>query len=215
MRVLIADDHEVVLRGLRAIVEAQPGWRVCGEARSGREAVEKARELKPDVVVMDFGMPELNGLEATHQIRRALPRTEVLMLTMHESEQLVRKALAAGARGYVLKNDAGDLLVRALEHLRRHKPFFTAKAAGPVLESHFNPAAFAARPGTADRRLTPRERETVQLLAEGKSNKEIADVFGISVHTVETHRANVMHKLNLHSLSELVRYALREHIIAP
>lgn len=215
MRVLIADDHEVVLRGLCVIVEAQPGWRVCGEARNGREAVEKAKELKPDVVVMDFGMPKLNGLEATRQIRRALPRTEVLMLTMHESEQLVRQALAAGARGYVLKNDAGDLLVSALEHLRRHQPFFTSKVAGPVRESHLNPAALAARQGSAGHRLTPRERETVQLLAEGKSNKEIADVFGISVHTVETHRANVMHKLALRSLSELVRYALREHIIAP
>ncbi len=214
-RIMIADDHEVVRQGLRMILEAQPRWLVCGEARTGREAVEKACQLKPDVVVMDFAMPGLNGLEATRQIRQALNQTEVLILTMHDSEQLVRNVLAAGARGYVLKNDAGDILVAAVEQLLQHKPFFTSKVAELVLSGYLDHAVPAIEEEAFGSRLTPREREIVQLLVEGKISKEVAEVLGISVHTAETHRTNIMHKLNLRSMCELVRYAIRENIIEP
>lgn len=215
MRILIADDHEIVRQGLRGLLEAHPGWQVCAEARTGREAVEMARQLKPDLAVLDFGMPELNGLEATRQIRESLPDTEVLILTMHESEQIMRAVLAAGARGYVLKNDAGTVLVSAVEQLLRHKPFFTPKVTEMILEGYLDPTASTGEAAASSDRLTPREREIVQLLAEGKSNKEVAAVLGISVHTAETHRNNIMHKLKLRSMSELVRYAIREHIIQP
>jgi len=213
-RILIADDHELIRQGLRKVLEERPGWTVCGEAITGREAVAKARELRPDVVVLDVGMPELNGLEAARQIRRALPNTEVLFLTMHDSERLAQEALAAGARGYLLKTDLGDTVVTAVEHLSQHKPFFTSKVAELVLEGYLNPGT-AESPPTGGERLTPREREIVQLLAEGKSNKQVAAALGISVHTAETHRSNIMRKLGLNSMSELVRYAIREHIIEP
>lgn len=214
VRILVADDHEVVRRGIRAVLEVQPGCEVCGEAVTGREAVRKARRLAPDIVILDIGMPELNGLDATRQIRKALPHTEVLILTMHESEQVVREVLAAGARGYLLKSDAGRDLVAAVEALRSHKPFFTSAVAEQLLEDYLKTAA---RPGVAHSptRLTPREREIVQLLAEGKSNKEVAAALGISVKTAETHRTKIMRKLDLHSLSELVRYAIRNKIIEP
>jgi DNA-binding NarL/FixJ family response regulator len=211
-RILIADDHELIRQGLRKVLEEHPGWTICGEATTGREAVAKARELRPDVVVLDVGMPELNGLEATRQIRRALPNTEVLILTMHDSERLAREALAAGARGFLLKTDLGDTVVTAVEHLRQHKPFFTSKVAELVLEGYLNPGPVESAQAGGER-LTPREREIVQFLAEGKSNKEVAGALGISVHTVETHRSNIMRKLDLRSMSELVRYAIREHII--
>ncbi len=213
-RILIADDHDLIRQGLRKVLEERPGWTVCGEAVTGREAFAKARELRPDVVVLDLGMPELNGLEAARQIRRALPNTEVLILTMHDSERLAREALAAGARGFVLKTDLGDTVVTAVEHLSRHKPFFTSKVSELVLEGYLNPSvAESAQAG--GERLTSREREIVQALAEGKSNKEVGVALGISVHTAETHRSNIMRKLGLSSMSELVRYAIREHIIEP
>lgn len=211
LRVLLADDHAMVRRGLRAVVEDRPGWTVCGEASTGREAVELARQLKPDVVVMDFSMPELNGLEATRQIRRELPRTQVLILTMHDTERLVRDVLAAGARGYLLKSDAADLLVTALEKLRQGKPYFTTKVAELVLQGYLEPEK--AQAGEETTVLTPREREIVQLIAEGKSTKELADHLGISAKTAETHRSNLMRKLNLRSVSEVVRYAIREKIV--
>lgn len=213
MRVLLVDDHEVVRKGLRVILEERSGWQVCGEARTGREAVEKARALKPHVVIMDFAMPELNGLEATRQIRRELPATEVLLLTMYDSEQLVRDVLAAGARGYMLKNDAGSALVSAVEHLVQHKPFFTSKVAEMILQGYLESADPGAPGETPGEVLTTREREIVQQVAEGKSSKEIAQALGISVHTAETHRTNLMRKLQMRSVSELVRYAIREHII--
>ncbi len=209
LRILIADDHAMVREGLRALIEEQSGWAVCGEAVSGREAVAKARELKPDIVVMDFAMPELNGVEATRQIHAALPQTEVLILSMHESEELVREMLAVGARGYVLKSDAGHALVDALKSLAEHKPYFTLKVSALVLQGYLNPQL---RHGS---KLTPREREIVQLIAEGKSTKEVADKLGISVKTAETHRSNAMSKLDLHSVSELVRYAIRNKIVEP
>lgn len=214
-RILIADDHEMIRQGLRKVLEENRGWTVCGEAVTGREAVSKAAELKPDVVVLDIGMPELNGLEATRQIRRALPDTEVLILTMHDSERLAREALAAGARGFVLKTDLGDTLVTAVAHLSLHQPFFTSKVTALVLDGFLNPEQMDAAEIKDRCRVTPREREIIQLLADGKTSKEVATALGISANTCETHRQNIMRKLNLRSLSELVRYAIREHIIEP
>jgi DNA-binding NarL/FixJ family response regulator len=208
LRILVADDHEVVRQGLRAILEKQPGWLVCGEAADGRDAIEKTRLLKPDVVVLDFSMPELNGLEAIRQIREAHARAEVLILTMHDSERLAREFLAAGARGFLLKADAGTLLVEAVEHLAQHKPYFTPKVSELVLSGFLNPAD----QGKESSQLTPRERQIVQLVAEGKTSKEVAERLKVSVHTVETHRTNIMRKLSLHTVGELVRYAIRNHI---
>ena len=199
----------MVRQGLRAVIEEQHGWEVCGEARTGREAVDKAGELKPDVVVMDFTMPELNGMEATRQIHATLPRTQVLILTMHESEELVREVLAAGARGYMLKSDAGRALVEAIQSLADHKPYFTTKVSALVLQGYLNPTT------RENPTLTPREREIVQLVAEGKSTKEVADKLNISPKTAETHRTNIMRKLNLHSVSGLVRYAIRNRLVEP
>jgi DNA-binding NarL/FixJ family response regulator len=209
-RILVADDHDVVRHGVRALLEAEPGWTVCGEARDGREAVLLASQLRPDVVVLDIGMPELNGLEATRQILKALPATEILVLTMHDSEQIVREVVAAGARGYVLKSDAGRSLVTAVHALRQHKPFLNARASEVVLDGFRRGAADAAAQRPA---LTPREREIVQLLAEGRTNKEIAGRLGISAKTAESHRTNVMRKLGVHSIGELVRHAIREGLI--
>jgi DNA-binding NarL/FixJ family response regulator len=213
LRILVADDHKVVRRGLRALLESRPGWEVCGEATTGREAVEKARELKPDLVVLDITMPELNGLEATRQILKALPRTEVLVLTIHESEQVVHEVLEAGARGYVLKSDAGRDLVAAVQALSQHKPFLTLGVTEMMLGAYQKGGLPQEEPGASHSPLSPREREIVQLLAEGRSNKDVATTLNISVKTVETHRANIMLKLNLHSIGDLVRYAIRNGII--
>jgi len=213
VRILVADDHHVVRTGLRALLESQTGWRVCAEAANGREAVEKARELKPDVAVLDIGMPLLNGVETTRQIRKLSPKTEVLILTMHDSELLVQEVFEAGAHGYILKDDADRNLIAAVDALRRHKPYLSSRVSEAVSQ-----AALLARDGpergrSSRSRLTPRQREILQLLAEGKSNKEIAGVLGISVKTAETHRANIMLKLDFHSITELVRYAVRNKII--
>jgi len=214
-RILIADDHEVVRRGMRVLLESQPGWEVVGEAANGRQAVEMAMALRPDVVVLDITMPELNGLEATRQMREAVPQTQVLVLTVHESEQVAREVLDAGARGYVLKSDAGRDLIAAVDALRQHKPFFTSSVATMVLEGYLRGPERAAPGEAPPRRLTPREREVVQLIAEGKTNKEVAETLGISVKTAEAHRTNVMRKLDLHSVSELVRYAVRNKMVEP
>ena len=213
LRILIADDHGMIRQGLRAVIEAHRGWELCGEAGNGRQAVELARQLRPDLVVLDLTMPELNGLDATRKILAALPRAQVLILTMHDSEALAQEVLAAGARGYVLKNDAPELLPQAIEALAAGRMFFTPKVSDLVMQAMMNPGA---APGEAPRsRLTPRERELVQLLAEGRSNKEAADTLGISLNTVETHRKNVMSKLRLRSASDLVRYAIRNHLAQP
>ncbi len=214
-RILLADDHEVVRQGLRVLLEAHLGWEVVGEASNGREAVEKVRQLKPDVVVLDISMPELNGLEATRQILKAAPQTEVLILTMHESEQVAREVLAAGARGYLLKSDAGRDLVSAVDALRLRRPFFTPRVSQMVLEGFLHGPAVGDTGLPKREMLTPREREIVQLLAEGRSNKEVATSLGISPKTIETHRANIMRKLNLHSVSELVRFAVRNRMVEP
>ncbi len=212
-RVLIADDHEVVRQGLLRILEGAADIEVVAECTTGREAMARAAELEPDIAIIDIGMPELNGLEATRQILQSHPRTEVLILTIHESEQLVQDVLAAGAKGYLLKSDASKDLLAAIAALCQHKPFFTSRVAQMVLEEFVHRPRGVPRP--EGRRLTRREREVVQLLAEGCSNKEVAARLGISVKTAETHRANIMRKLDLHSLSELVRYAIRNKLIQP
>jgi len=209
MRILVADDHEIVRQGLRRLLEAQPGWEVCGEAANGREAVAKARELRPAVAVLDFGMPELNGAEAARQILKDAPQTEVLVLTMHDAEQLVREVLAAGAHGYVLKSDASRDLVAAVQALLAHKTFLSPAVSKVVVEGYLRGSEVETRTD----RLTARERDVVQLVSEGKSNKEIAASLNISVKTVEAHRSHLMHKLNLSSVSELVRYAIRNKIV--
>jgi len=211
LRILIADDHSLIRQGLRAVIQGRRGWELCGEAANGKQAVELATQLRPDLVVLDLTMPELNGLDATRRIRASLPRTQVLILTMHDSEALAQQVLAAGARGYVLKNDAQELLPQAIDALAAGRMFFTPKVADLVMESFTNPSAKTGEPLRS--RLTPREREIVQCLAEGKSNKETADSLGIALNTVETHRKNVMSKLRLRSASDLVRYAIRNHLI--
>jgi DNA-binding NarL/FixJ family response regulator len=208
-RILIADDHEVVRSGLLKILESQARWEVVGEASDGKEAIAKAIELKPDIAILDYALPMVNGVEATRQIRARLPRTEVLIFTMHDSETLLRDLLAAGARGFLLKSDASRLLLTAVESLTLHKPFFTANVSEALLES------FLKRPGHSQSALTPRERGIVQLIAEGHSNKQIAAVLNISLKTVETHRAAVMRKLGLSSSAALVRYAIRNQIVEP
>jgi DNA-binding NarL/FixJ family response regulator len=213
LRILLADDHEVVRKGMRALLEVRPGWEVCAEAANGREAVELAKWTKPDVVVMDISMPELNGLEATRQILKALPRTEVLILTLHESEQLVRRVVESGARAYVLKSDAARNLVEGVAALGHHKAFFSSQVATVVVESSLERGKTTGRTNRHRDLLTPREQEVAQLLAEGKSNKEIGVTLGVSVHTVETHRSKIMRKLGTHSLSGLIRYALRNKIV--
>ncbi len=211
-RILIADDHEVVRKGIRSILEAHPGWEASGESADGRDAVEKAAVLKPDVVIIDIGMPLLNGLEATRQILKNRPNTKVLVLTMHESEQVVQQVLEAGARGYLLKSDASRDLVRAVEELLRNKTFFTSKVAQLVLDTFLRRRPRTDETSTSNV-LTPREREVVQLLAEGKSTKEVASALNLSVKTAETHRSNIMRKLDIHSVSELVLYAVRNNIV--
>jgi len=209
VRILVADDHEVVRQGLRRLLEARSGWEICGEAATGREAIEKARHLKPDIVVLDHSMPGLNGTEAARQIIEQVPRAEVLILTMHLSEQLVRGALEAGARGYVLKSDASRDLISAVLALIEHKPFLSSSASGAMLDTYLK----SPQEPAVQQSLTPREREIVQLVAEGKSNKEISATLRISTKTVEAHRANAMHKLGLTSVSDLVRFAIRNKII--
>lgn len=209
LRILVADDHDVLRRGIKSLIESRTGWHVCDEARSGREAVAKAEERKPDIVVLDISMPELNGLEAARKIRELSPNSEILILSVHYSDQLIREILDAGVRGFVVKSDSDHDLIIALENLANHKPFFTSKATVVMLTNFRRPARFPV-PGEM---LTSREREIVQLVSEGKSNKEVSSSLGISVKTVDTHRANIMRKLDIHSASELVRYAVRNEIV--
>lgn len=214
LRILLADDHDIVRRGLRELLEQQPGWSVCAEAANGREAIELALEHRPQVAILDLTMPELNGLEATRRIRQALPETQVLVFTMHDSEELLRGVLRAGARGYLLKSDAARQLVPAVESLAQRKAFFSGRVSEVLLEG-FLDSERRRSDELGTERLTSREREVVQLLAEGKSNKDVARALDLSVKTVETHRAAVMRKLDLHSIADLVRFAIRNHMIAP
>jgi len=215
LRILVADDHDLMRRGIKALLQSHAGWEVCGEAHTGREAVAKAEELKPDVVILDISMPDLNGVDAAKRIRKSSPDTEVLILSVHYSDQLIRDILEAGVRGYIVKSDSDRDLLIAVETLANHKPFFTPRAT-EVMLTNFNEGKTRTEPPETMRdRLTSREREIVQLLAEGKSSKEVASSLNISVKTAETHRANIMRKLQLHTVSELVRYAVRNQIIEP
>lgn len=215
LRILIADDHEMVRRGLRAILEEHEGWHICAEASNGRQAVELAQELAPHVVLLDLSMPELNGLEATRQIKKARPNTEILIFTVHETEDLIRDVLSAGARGYLLKADVGRHIIAAVEALADHKPYFTWKVSKTMLNSYLLRSQASGEKAPAFHQLTPREREIIQLLAEGRSNKAVSALLGISVKTVETHRAAIMKKLGISSIAELVRYAIRNSVIQP
>jgi DNA-binding NarL/FixJ family response regulator len=212
VRILIADDHELFRRGVAAELTQVPGWVVAAEAANGRDAVALAAELKPDIVVLDLTMPELNGLEAARRIIAAAPSARILILTAHESEQLVREVLRAGAQGYVLKSDAGRTLVAALHALLDDRPFFSSNVARMVLDGYLRGESQEA--GTLHA-LSAREREIVQLLAEGSSNKDVARTLKISTKTAETHRSNIMRKMGFGSLAELVRYAIRNQIIDP
>ena len=210
VRILIADDHEVVRRGLTAQLAHNPAWVVVAEATNGRDAVEQALQVKPDLIVLDLSMPQLNGLSAARRILAADPDARILILTVHESEQLAREVLAAGALGYVLKSDAGRTLIAALEALIDGRPYFTSKVGRMVLEGYLRAPApeIVTQPV-----LSARELEVVQLLAEGRSNKDVAKALGISVKTAETHRSNIMRKTGFASLADLVRYAVRNGII--
>jgi len=213
VRILIADDHELVRRGLKVLLSTNPAWLVCAEAATGREAIVQAEKHRPDIVVMDIAMPSLNGLEAIRKISKILPKTEFVVLSAHYTDQLVRQVIEAGAHAYVLKSDADRDLLLAVEALANHHSFFTAGAIQVILDSALSKDSSPV--GLKHKLLTSREREIVQLVAEGKSSKEVAAVLGISTKTAETHRANLMRKLELHSPVELVRYAVRNSVIEP
>jgi DNA-binding NarL/FixJ family response regulator len=210
-RILIADDHALVRRGIVATLAEIARWEVVGEAIDGAQAVELAAQLKPDVCILDMTMPVLNGLDAARAILEANPKTRVLILTVHESEQLIREVFKVGARGYLLKSDAGHELLSAIDTLLKDRLYFTSKVAHLVLEGYLR------ADGTTDSEtagaLSPRERQIVQLLAEGRTNKEIARALSISVKTAETHRSNIMRKMQFGSLSDLVRYAIKNGMI--
>ena len=215
VRILLADDHDVVRVGLRVLIEKQPGWEVCGEADNGRDAVEQVKRLRPNIVVVDMNMPELDGLEVTREIMVVLPETEILIFSGEETEQVARKCFEAGARAYVLKTDFGRQFITAVQALRDHKTYVSPRISelifGGFRRAEANPAMVDPSPDC----LSARERETVQLLAAGSSNKDVATTLGISVRTAETHRAAILRKLGLKSFSELMRYAMRHGLITP
>jgi DNA-binding NarL/FixJ family response regulator len=207
-RILIADDHEVVRSGLRAILEAREGWEVVAEAENGKDAVTKALGTQPDVAIIDYALPVINGTEATRQIRARLPNTEILIFTMHDSDALVRELLEAGARAYLLKSDANKYLIAAVDSLVNHRPFFTGQVSEELLKSYLAPRL---RRDT----LTARERIIIYQIAEGHSNKEIAEILNLSVKTIESHRTTAMCKLNVTSTAAIVRYAIRNKLVEP
>ena len=216
LRLLIADDHEIVRCGLRALLKSHPEWEVCAEAVDGQEAVDMARQLKPDIVILDMGMPNMNGLIAARQIRQTQPNQKILVLSVTDEEQLVQEVLAVGARGFVLKSDAARDLIAAVEALQAGTTFFTSHIEERVLRGYLN-----KRQDDADgvphlsslSSLTLREREIVQLVAEGKCTKEVAVLLNLREKAAETHRSTIMRKLGLHTISELVLYAVQNHII--
>jgi len=214
LRILIANDHELMRRGAPAVLHSRHGWRVVAEAANGREAVEKARKLKPDVAILDISMPDLDGVQVTRQIREAVPDTKVLVLTMHESDQMVERALDAGADAYILKSDVIKCLVKAVEGVSGGARFLTPKVSEIVLEAFLKARSQQQQTERAGPRTTPRETEIIHLLAEGKTNKEIAGLLGITVRTAETHRSKIMLKLGLHSLADLIHYAIRQGLVA-
>jgi DNA-binding NarL/FixJ family response regulator len=208
--ILIADDHEVVRSGLRSILEAHSGWKVVAEAKDGKEAIAKAVQTKPDVAIVDYALPTMNGIEVTRQIRARAPETEVLVFTMHDSDAIVGQVLEAGARAFLLKSDAKQYLIAAVESLASHRPFFTGRLSEKLLEVFLSNQN--QTPGAV---LTPRERVVVQLIAEGYSNKKMSSVLNVSVKTIETQRAMAMRKLNVTSTAALVRYAVRNKLVEP
>jgi DNA-binding NarL/FixJ family response regulator len=216
LRILIADDHDVARRGIRAMLESHENWQVCAEAKDGREAVELANTMNPDLILLDVGMPNLNGLEATRQILTTSPNAVILILTMHDTDHVVREVLRAGARGFLLKSDAGRDLMSAVEALQNRRTFFTTKVSRMVLDGYLNREQKSdnnEEKPSAENILTSREREVIQLLAEGKTSKEVAVALKLSVKTAETHRTNLMRKLDLHSVADLTRYAVRNGIV--
>jgi DNA-binding NarL/FixJ family response regulator len=211
LRIMVVDDHDLVRQGLRSMLEAQPGWTVCGEATTGREAVELVKQLRPEVVVIDVHMPNGDGLQATREILAANPQTEVLILTVDETKEIVQEAGEAGARGIVMKSDAALDLVAAVAALAQHESFFTPKASQILLQNHdVHPLGVST---AATVKLSERERDVVVLVAEGLSNKQVGTTLGISVKTVESHRRNIMRKLGLKSSADLVRYAVRDGLV--
>jgi DNA-binding NarL/FixJ family response regulator len=212
LRILIVDDHALVRRGAREVLNSQQGWRVIGEAADGLDAVQKAVALKPDVAIVDLSIPSLDGIEVTRRVGKAVPGTKVLVLTMDESDQMVRRALEAGARGYVLKSDLTDCLPKAIRAIAKGKRFLTPKVSEIVLDVFLNVKERHRNTRHEGVSLGPRQLEILRLLGEGRTNKEIAAMLQIAVRTVETHRSNIMHKLDLHSVVELVRYGLRHGI---
>jgi len=215
LRILIADDHSLVRHGTRLLLQRRREWRVIGEAMNGREALAKAQKLKPDIAILDVAMPDLDGLEVTRQLRKEAPGTGLIILTMHESTALVRRALEAGAHGYVLKSDLADQLVKAVKNVSQGKLFLTPKVSEIVLSGFIEPDEQPSRAERPDKQPTPRELEIVRLLGEGRSNKEIATLLRITVRTVETHRAKLMLKFGVHSIAQLIHYAIRHEIIPP
>jgi DNA-binding NarL/FixJ family response regulator len=209
LSILIADDHEVVRRGIRSLLEARPEWKICGEAATGREAAEKAEKLRPDLVILDLSMPESGGLEAIQTILAARPGTKILVLTMNDSGEMASKVLAAGASGLVLKSDAARDLVRAVQSVERDRPFLSP-AVTKLIIGHL---AKASAPGQLPGNVTARELEILKLLAQGRGNKDVATALGISVKTVDAHRSNIMRKLNLRTYSDLIQFAIRHQII--
>lgn len=215
LRIVVADDHELVRRGIRDLLEMRRNWKVIGEAGGGREAVNQVKTLKPDILILDITMPDMDGLEATRQIHEARVSTRILILTMHESDQMVRRVLEAGALGYVLKSDMAAQLVQAVEDLVQDKISLTPKVSKIVLEGFLKRRGGSKVADQPQARPTARERQVICLLAEGQLNKEIAAELGITVRTAETHRSRIMAKMGFHSLSDLIHYAIRERIIAP
>jgi len=211
LRILVADDHEIVRRGVCTLLQSHSGWQICGEAINGAQAVELAAQLNPDVVVLDISMPEMGGIDAARLILQRNDKQKILFLTIVESDELVRKALEMGIRGFVQKSDAARELVSAIEALERNGTYFTSRIAQMVLEGYLDHSG--SRPHRGQSLLTNREREIVRLLAEGKSTREISALLGVSAKTAETHRSNIMRKLKLHSVSELILYAIRNGIL--
>ncbi len=211
LRILVADDHEIVRRGVCTLLQSHPGWQVCGEAINGAQAVELSLQLNPDVVVLDISMPEMGGLDAAQLILKSNDKQKILFLTIVESDELVRKALEMGIRGFVQKSDAARELISAVEALERNGTYFTSRIAQMVLDGYLDQTG--TRPHRSQSLLTNREREIVRLVAEGKSTREISALLGVSAKTAETHRSNIMRKLKLHSVSELILYAIRNGIL--
>lgn len=207
-RVLIIDDHDAIRRGVRQLLETKPNYQVVGEAADGRTGLRVAKETRPDIAILDYSIPELNGLDLAHALKRELPRIEILLYTMHDREDVIMEVLRAGVRGFVLKSDAERHLIAALDALSIHRPYFSGAISETLLEKFLE-----SKPQPCASSLTHREREVVQQIAEGKINKEIAQELSISVKTVETHRASAMHKLKLRTTADLVRYAIRNNII--